>query len=68
MLDKSFDETNTYKNTTKIRPTYGGFLKYGYTPSHPFLDGIFVYQPTIFWYPLCLEPPITENECTTWPP
>ena len=37
---------------------YGGFLVTRGTPSHhPFLDGIFNYQPSFFGYPICCKPP-----------
>ena len=51
--------------------TYGGFLSHRGTPSsHPFLDGIFPYKPTILGYPHdCGTPPyghITRPVANHW--
>ena len=39
------------EDENQLPSTFGGFLKWGHPPNHPFLLGIFHYKPSIWGYP-----------------
>ena len=55
------------RKTAKVQRSYGGFLKWGVSRNHPFVDGfsmIFRYKPSIVGYPgypPCMETRIFDD-------